>query len=106
MVLTKADTVADMPAEIAAYVRSSPSSTETEPSFHIPRYLDDMRTMNQIIMEWLSNLPGARNTINFARMKGIEMRFSLTGLPMERSGPIRLNRSVDPLMWLLFDRDV
>lgn len=112
VVLTKADEVADLPSEIAEYLYRSEESIDIINSLGVPRYLEGMRAMNHSITEWLSKMPSARNSIKYADMRGMELRFSVTGFSTKSSDIrslsidlMQLNRCVDPLMWLLYDRD-
>ena len=124
VVLTKADSIENLPEHLQTYLLDDPLSAALSPrserlrlpggealnlsTEHLEIYLGSMRRVHKDIEEWLDHERLAVNFSNQARRRGVEVRFCLvssTGSPTgdDNSLPVawQPRRVLDPYFWAL-----
>ena len=116
VVLTKADIIKNLPANLRNYLLSdplwaainSPSEAKQLDTIAMQEYIEVMGRVSAAIKDWIQRDASGKNFVRLAEKKNIDMRFSLissTGAPVEGgdSMPVALSprRVLDPYFWAL-----
>lgn len=116
VVLTKADLIPDLPPNLRNYLIDDPlwadinSFTDVEPleALDMQQYIEVMGRVSDSIRNWIERQPFGLNFLNLAKLKNIELRFSLissTGAPVDAENKMSValapRRVLDPYFWAL-----
>lgn len=115
-VLSKADTVQNLPSNISKYlfedpIRKNISKSDISAPMEggkLHSYLEDMDRISDSIRDMIYQQPSGKSLLRLTENKGIETRFTIvssTGVMREKSGSSFFNtlpnRVLDPLFWAL-----